>query len=144
MGSKRVLPPYDENGNGVVIDDRTLEEAKAERLELLADKRWSVETAGCLVGGMAAATDDRSKIMIEGARTAASANPSYAISNFKVAPGSFITLTAPQILAVSDAVRAHVQACFDNEAVISSQIAAAATNAAVDAVDITAGWPANP
>ena len=28
----------------------------------------------------------------------------------------FMELTAPQILAIADAVRAHVQGCFDREA----------------------------
>ena len=37
----------------------------------------------------------------------------------------FVELTAPQILAIADAVRAHVQACFDREAELLPLIEAA-------------------
>ncbi len=39
--------------------------------------------------------------------------------------GGFIELTAPQILAIADAVRAHVQGCFDHEAELLPLIDAA-------------------
>jgi len=41
--------------------------------------------------------------------------------------GGFIELTAPQILAIADAVRAHVQGCFDREAELVALIEAATT-----------------
>lgn len=50
---------------------------------------------------------------------------------WKTASGEFVTLTAPQIIALALAVRAHVQACFDREADLAAQIRAAADPAAV-------------
>jgi hypothetical protein len=141
MGSKRVLPPYDANGNGVVIDDRTLDEAKAERLALLAERRWQAETSGVVIGGVSVPTDAGMQLKITGARLAAEADSSYTV-RWKVGAGAFVTLDASAVIGLSNSVRAHVQACFDNEAALSAQIIAATTNAAADAVDIAAGWPA--
>jgi hypothetical protein len=39
--------------------------------------------------------------------------------------GGFIELTAPQILAIADDVRSHVQSCFDREAELLPLIDAA-------------------
>jgi len=45
------------------------------------------------------------------------------------------------ILAISQAVAAHVQACFSNEKVHSEAISALATKEEIEAYDITTGWP---
>lgn len=45
--------------------------SKADLLSYAADKRWQVETGGLVIGGVPVATDDRSKIMIIGARVKA-------------------------------------------------------------------------
>jgi hypothetical protein len=39
------------------------------------------------------------------------------------------------------AVRAHVQACFDNEAVLKAQIETASSAEEIAAVDLNTGWP---
>lgn len=46
----------------------------------------------------------------------------------------FVELTAPQILAIADAVRAHVQSCFDREAELLLLIEAATTEAELEAI----------
>lgn len=130
---------YDAQGNVTVIDPRTLEEAKAERLELLAERRWRAETGGTTFAALPVATDDRSQAKIMGARLAANADPGYVVK-WKTAAG-FVDLNAPAIVALSDAVRAHVQSCFDREAELTADIEAAATREAVDAIDIETGWP---
>jgi hypothetical protein len=114
--------------------------AKAQKLAALAELRWKKETGGALVAGLPVATDDRSQLKITGARLAADADPDYTV-NWKVGAGAFVALTAAQIIAISDAVRAHVQACFDREDALATEINAAATIADVEAVDITTGWP---
>lgn len=115
--------------------------AKTLRLAELSAIRWRKETGGTVVNNVTIATDDRSKIMIEGARSAAEANANYTV-NWKVAAGQFTPLTAAQIISISDAVRAHIQGCFNTEQSLSASIAAATTVAAVYAVDLTVGWPA--
>ena len=46
----------------------------------------------------------------------------------------FVELTAPQILAIADAVRAHVQSCFDHESELVALVDAAETVEAVEAI----------
>lgn len=140
MGSKRVLPPYDEQGNGTVTDTRTLDEAKAERLALLADRRWLAQNGGIVLSGVPLPTDDGMQIKITGARLAAEANPAYTV-RWKIRPGVFVSFDAAAVIGLSDTIRAHVQGCFDNEDALSALIVAAETNDAVDAVDIESGWP---
>ena len=114
--------------------------AQSKRLADLADMRWEKETGGTIWNGVTLATDDRSKIMIEGARSSAEANSAYTV-NWKVVPGQFSTLTAAQIISASDQVRAHVQGCFDNEKALSEQIMGLADPGQVLSFDISGGWP---
>lgn len=102
-----------------------------------ADKRWRVETGGINVGGAPIATDDRSKTMIMGARIKADADPDYTVG-WKTEAG-FVTLSAAQIVAISDAVLAHVDACFSAEAAVLSDIEDG-TITAVAGID-TYAWP---
>lgn len=102
-----------------------------------ADKRWRVETGGISVGGMAVATDDRSKIMIIGARVKANSDPDFT-TEWKTAAG-FVTIDAATIIAISDAVQAHVAACFAAEAAVLAEIEGGTITetAEIDAAD----WP---
>lgn len=86
-------------------------ETIAELIAYAAAARWTKETAGISVGGVPIATDDRSKIMIIGARVAAEANASWAtvwIGN----DGAAYPVNAAQMIAISDAVQAHVNLVF--------------------------------
>ena len=56
--------------------------------------------------------------------------------NFKTASG-FVDLDAAQILEVSSAVRAHVQACFDREKTLLELIEAGEFSDEV----LSGGWP---
>lgn len=86
-----------------------------------AQKRWEKEVGGATVGGMAIHTDDRSKSLIMGARMAAEADPDFT-TDWKAADGSFITIDAATIVAVSNAVLAHVANCFAIEAQVIDAI----------------------
>lgn len=114
--------------------------AKAQKLADLADLRWRMETSGIILNGVPVATDDRSKLLILGKRTKAAADPDMTFQ-WK-APTGFVTLTAAQMLAIADAVEAHVQGCFTREGVLAAQVEAATTLAELGAIDITSGWPA--
>ena len=104
-----------------------------------AQKRWSVETGGIVVGGVPVATDDRSKVMIIGARVKADADPNFT-TEWKTPAGTFATVNAATIIAISDAVLAHVDACFAIDATVLAEIAdgTITTIAEIDAAD----WPA--
>lgn len=113
------------------------EPSQADLRAYAAQKRWLVEVAGTFVGGIPVATDDRSKIMIMGARMKADTDPGFT-TNWK-APGGFQTLDAAAIIAISDAVSAHVDACFAAEAELLEGIegGTVTTREEIDA----ANWP---
>ena len=107
----------------------TVEDARSLTLQELyaynADKRWQAETGGFMFHGMMVSTDDRSKTMLIGARIKADSDPQFA-TRWKAKDGSFITLDATTVIAISDAVLAHVDACFTKEAAIMLDIDGAA------------------
>jgi len=88
-----------------------------------AQKRWEKENGGINIGGAQIATDDRSKVMISGARVAAENDPNFS-TEWKAADGSFVTVNAAMIVAISDAMLAHVSNCFALEAQVLAQIEA--------------------
>jgi hypothetical protein len=92
---------------------------------LIAHARWLAETGGCTVQGMTIRTDRESQAMITGAALKAMQDAEYTCS-WKADSG-FVELAAPQILAIADAVRAHVQSCFDRERALLALIDAAGT-----------------
>lgn len=83
-------------------------------------KRWEVETGGIILNGINIATDDRSKVMISGARVAAQSNPDFT-TEWKTESG-FVTLDASDVIDISDAVLQHVSDCFAKEATIQTMI----------------------
>lgn len=92
--------------------------------------------AGITLNGIRIQTDDVSQQRITGAALAAFLDPNL-IVNWKTDAG-FVQLTAAQIIGIAQAVRAHVQACFDREAELLDQVAAAEVP---EAIDLSQGWP---
>ena len=105
----------------------------------LANKRWMVETGGVTLGETFVNTDRDTQAKLIAARIMAKEDATYSV-NWKL-PTGFVTLDAPTIIAIADGVRAHVQAAFDREKALLSEIEAATTHAALDAIDINTGWP---
>ena len=133
QGEKPVWPP--------IPPEPTLNQLKEEALQNLAERRWIAEEAGTSVNGMSILTDRETQAKLTAAYVKASQNSSYIIESWKFAPGVFITLTSSMIILIADAVEAHVQACFHNEAVLSNQIVSATTKEELYQVDLNAGWP---
>lgn len=90
------------------------------------------ETSGIKIEEMRINTDDRSQRLITGAALQASLNPDY-VCKWKTMDG-FVTLTAQQILAVSEAVRVHIQNCFDHEAELITEINNAKSKEELEAI----------
>ena len=103
---------------------------------LIAARRYIAETSGTVIAGMPIDTDDRSKLLINGAAMRADRNADYVL-RWKTSEG-FVDLTAAQVLAVADAVSEHVQLCFDREDVLLGAVA----DAAITADMLEEGWPA--
>lgn len=118
--TKTIQVLVDDDGNEIIEGPDTGEPIFTLP-EYAADKRWRVENGGIYFHGIHIATDDRSKTMIMGARIKSNIDPNYTVG-WKGADGTFFTITAAQIIAISDAVLAHVDSCFATEAEIISAI----------------------
>ena len=106
----------------------SFEDLRARKYREIATARYNAEIAG--INGIK--TDRESPALITGAALKAMQDSEY-ICRWKSENG-FVTLTAPQIIAIADAVRAHVQSCFDHEAELIPLIEAATTEAELDAI----------
>ena len=95
-------------------------------LAYAASKRWETETGGITINGVKVATDDRSKLMIMGAYAAAQANPNYT-TQWVGSDGVAATLDATQVIAMGNAVQAHVAKCFATYVGIQAAIPAGTT-----------------
>lgn len=109
--------------------------SRREALASIADRRWRAETAGIELYGHRIETDRTAVAMVTGAALAASLDPSYS-ARWKTTDG-FVTLSSAQILEVAQAIRAHVQACFDREADLIDALNAGT----YDAEMLESGWP---
>lgn len=105
-----------------------------------SEKRYIVETGGIVLNGLPVRTDRGTQGMLSRVVQLLDRGTLTPPLNIKT-PAGQLSLTAEQIGAIGDAVALHVQAAFDVEATVSSQIASGAitTFAEIDA----AAWPSN-
>lgn len=129
------LVEYEDRYEIVVLPALTLEDLKAQKKAEIASVRYEAETAGTTVNDITIDTGRDSQALITGAALAAMLDENYSL-NWKTAKG-FIHLTAPEIIAVAQAVRAHVQSCFDREGELVAQVDAAQNAEELDAIDIS-------
>lgn len=147
-GQELTVPDDMANRHRVMIaeweaDGNTIEpyaEPAPDLIAHAAQKRWEKEVRGITLSGLVIYTDDRSKIMISGARVAAEADPNFT-TQWKGADGTFVTLDAAMIVAISNAVSTHVSNCFALEAQVLAQIEAGTitTAAEIDAAILAMG-----
>lgn len=109
---------YD-RGNVVyeIVDPQPLLKVK---LQELAEFRWKVETAGLDFYGNMIDTSRESQMLIMGARLAAMSDESF-VFDWKSSDG-WMQIDAQTIIAISDAVRAHIQDCFTREKEIHQKL----------------------
>ena len=108
--------------------------AVAQAREQIRYRRDQAISTGTIINGMPIGTDDVTQGRIVGAVMSAMLDPAYSVT-WKATDGTFVTLNAEQLIAVAQAIRAHVQACFDREA----QLLTALVDGSV--YDIDEGWP---
>ena len=109
-----------------------LDKLKAEKRAKIAEARWRAETGGITLNGTEIATDRESQALLTGAVLKAKDDPAYSV-RWKARNG-WVGLDAAKIIAIADAVRDHVQACFDKEEVLQNQIDAVTTEVELEAV----------
>ena len=112
-----------------------VERAKEERQKVIAARRYDAEVAGITLNGLQINTDDRSKLLINGAALEATIDPAYTMQ-WKT-PTGFVDLTGEQVIGIARAVRAHVQACFDRE----SELLTAVADGSITDQMLQEGWP---
>lgn len=104
----------------------------------IAAERYKREIAGISIDGMFITTDDRSKTLLNGkfnrAILAQSTGDASWSANWKVGT-NWITLSAAQIIGIGVVVDNYIQACFDHEGELVTDLLAG------DPVDIQSGWP---
>lgn len=79
--------------------------------EYAAAKRWEKEVGGITIGNYQIASDDRSKLLISGARQGADNDADFT-TFFAFADGHSEVINAEQIIAISDVLLAHVADVF--------------------------------
>lgn len=121
------------------VTAKTLAERKAQLLIALANKRWQVETGGVVFGGMTISTDRDTQSIVDRSVAAFADGDITGTIDFKTAAG-FVQIEEATMRAVKAAGAQHIQACFTREKELTAAISAAATHAALDAVDINSGW----
>lgn len=117
----------------VTTEAKAAAELDAARAAIAA-RRWQAEVGGLTIAGMHVHTDERTRTNILGAYQEAVEDPAYTVQ-WKGSDGAFVTLNASTIIAVAKAIRAHVQACFEREAVLLAALEAG------EPYDLDAGWP---
>ncbi len=117
-----------------VVAQRQAQQREQDRAQIAA-RRYTAETAGITVNGMAIDTSRDSQSLITGTALQATIDATYTC-RWKTASG-FVDLTASQILSMAAAVRTHVQGCFDREAVLLDQLATGTLTPDM----LEQGWP---
>lgn len=141
IGFSATLADSEEHGRqlfyyGLSLGPTPYTQTATEQKQLIAAKRYAVETGGLMIGGMAINTEDRSKTLLNGSAFKAFRNPAYVL-RWKT-PEGFIDLDSEQVMTIADAVADFVQACFDRE----DELIAAVENHSFTMAMLTAGWPA--
>ena len=121
-----------------------IEGARAAKWEAVKALRATVQQGGCQTPSGPAQTDLESRGLINGAVTLAmlslqSGQP-FALE-FTLADNSSLTLDASAMIALGQAVGLFVAAAHAHSVTLRALIDSAPTIAAVDAIDISVGWP---
>lgn len=147
------MPSYDANlqhrpvwsGTAWSVIDKTLDDRKAEKRAALTSRFTSERDKGVMVNGALIETTPQAQGEVQALladlqrrEAAGESNPTQKIATRS---GAVMTATTAVAAALVEGVAAHICAVWENDATLNEAIAAAANNAALDAIDIGAGWP---
>jgi hypothetical protein len=121
----------------------TLAERREALIPRIEHERWEHEVGGMTFGGATIPTDDRAKTLITGSYNAAIREGEDYSDEWKVAPGMYVPLDHDTVVALADALKAHIRACFAREKELTMAVLDASTHAAMDDAEaaIATGWP---
>lgn len=86
--------------------------------DIIANSRWEHEVGGIEWNGLHISTDDRSKLLINGAALESMIDENYSMK-WKCMNG-WVELTSSQIIELARLIRNHVQNCFNRESFLLS------------------------
>ncbi len=112
----------------------TLEDKKAELVALVTKQRQMKEVAGCTYKGNKYYTDNDSQVKFLGILLTAITNPLFS-TTFKTMNDTFVVLNNADIHGVSQAVRQHIQSCYEEEAYLLYQVNTASTMEQLAAIE---------
>lgn len=121
-------------------------ERKTEMVESIKSIRDARIAGGTTVQGVGVFdSDDAARLNITGAvvmaQVAIAANQPFSMS-WKLADNSLTTLNAQAMVLVGVSVGTHVAACHANAQALAVSVQEAEDNDALDAIDLSEGWPA--
>jgi hypothetical protein len=113
--------------NDYTVD--TLHILRQDKAKEISKARYEAEFGGFTEPntGLFVRTDNRTRTLLNNAMFRAKEDPAYIVPNWKTADGTFITLNAPTIIALADAIHTFIEAQFAKEAALSAAIDAAIT-----------------
>jgi hypothetical protein len=142
-------PAYDA-GDDTVYDTqlvaRTVAERKTylraklvEQFEFHRDKGVTINGASVMTTPQAQSELKALQDDLDGRAAGGESNPTQKIAT---RAGDVITATPEIAAGLVAGVTVHIRAVWDNDAVLQDAINNATTHSALDAIDLTAGWPA--
>jgi hypothetical protein len=129
---------------GTLTDDQlasldpapTAESIATGLLAYSGQQRWTIAQGGITVNGVPMGTDDATRQTLTSAVVLAQTDSTITV-DWKLQDGSFVQLTAAQIIGLGKAVAGFVQACFSAESTLATGINATpptiTTKAQIDA-----------
>ena len=106
-----------------IVTPYPAERITAELIAYARECRWKKEQGGLKVSGVLVDTDDRSKLMLMGAKQMADANANYT-TQWALEDGSSVALSAAQIQGIALTVSSFVDGCFKTYATVVADIKA--------------------
>lgn len=97
------------------VPEETLESVRREKLLEIATWRYLEESKGVYINGNLISTTRDSQASLTATFTSMKEGFIDTV-NWKMADGTFVTLSLSDITAIAQAVVSHVQSCFDREA----------------------------
>ena len=113
---------------GYIYTDFSLEEEKTRKKQKIASARYQAEHAGIVVEGVPVRTNLRTRTIVTAARARADKDvDNFVFENWKLGNGMFVDISGPQVIAIDEAIVAHVESVFAHEKELNDQINAATT-----------------
>jgi hypothetical protein len=110
---------------------------------MLADKRYDVEVGGVRVDNYIYDTNRESQTKyVAVAFDISQSNTETWSTTWKTKDGLFVTHTASEMLVIVNAVRNHVQSCFNKEAEYCN-VVDTSDEETLENIDFSLGWPNN-